>query len=901
MPIRRLEKSYTGTTSTIGGDELAASTIPVKPHIQPGVLQPAVYGKLLNGATHSGAYGTPQTQSGGDGHSYYYTDIKGSGPIKDPRIGAYFGSQRHKATSLQLLEQETATHGSNIFSIDGRKWFRAYSTGGGWTAYNDSNGNYLQAASNCTGCYLEITGYFNDINFAITTHSNRCDDIDVLVNGTLSVDGSTTLGGKTTLASPLGGRFLSNASFINGGSTLSASLGTTPQINTVRYEMKTGSGEYVEVHAIELIAQDTTSTANKSKIQFPAQNVVSYGKKFALSAAAHHYDPFNGFTNGTTLHSANVDTATSLGLGTGTTWGAPWAISGSNHIRPLNGGRVVKWVASDGTIKTSVTMMPRNAQSANQSASNEITTASATNTQTINFSDDAIESSLSESAKAFYLREFGNGAANQGQGGTMADASMVTGADNLSFVMDDGLTAGSWRDGRSVIGDDVLINTDGSSMFITFIGTGISLGNSDSQTHATTDDSRFYIDGHEVFRRTASLNSTYTVNEEIKALNLPYGTHVLQWKRVTANSATQRPNRVTIFQPKMPPVPDDACILADYMLMADFVKITTVDSEQKAVSKGCRRLNASRDFLYDDNGSNSLVFQHHHGNTNNHVMDAGQVGSGETLYGQVPSFCTNFVCLTYQNRTRHKIYLDGVNKPHGSGATQDDSTSWGSHGTLTTDTTLGLHTLRFEDNTTYWNMGDIDLAIPIHTSSHYQTFETPYLYELVGGDRNMEQTNLVVTADGKTWDEVTRDTSYIGNMAYMAHRSSGAVDYDTATMLQKFRGKPMGNNNQHHMMQKGWVMAYTRHYCLIDGLYEIMWSDWYIDSAGQLRGSITLNGGANATTNMLSRPGNDDGSASAMATACCCINLKRGDYIQLWGGQWGAATDRVNFYIKRIG
>ena len=61
-----------------------------KPHIIPGVLQPAVAGKLLNGATHSGAYGTPQTQSGRDGHSNYYTDIKGSKPIKDPRIGSHF-------------------------------------------------------------------------------------------------------------------------------------------------------------------------------------------------------------------------------------------------------------------------------------------------------------------------------------------------------------------------------------------------------------------------------------------------------------------------------------------------------------------------------------------------------------------------------------------------------------------------------------------------------------------------------------------------------------------------------------------------------------------------------------------------------------------------------------------
>ena len=46
MPIRRLEDTFTGTSATIGGDELAPSTIEVKPHIKPGVLYPAVAGKL---------------------------------------------------------------------------------------------------------------------------------------------------------------------------------------------------------------------------------------------------------------------------------------------------------------------------------------------------------------------------------------------------------------------------------------------------------------------------------------------------------------------------------------------------------------------------------------------------------------------------------------------------------------------------------------------------------------------------------------------------------------------------------------------------------------------------------------------------------------------------------------
>ena len=131
-----------------------------KPHIVPGVLQPAVAGKLLNGANHSGAYGTPQTQSGGDGHSYYYTDIKGSKSIKDPRIGAHFGSQRHKFKSLQLLEQETATHGKDVYSVDGREWLRFCGTP---TEQNSSNGHVFRVDT--AGDFLEITGYFNQFNF----------------------------------------------------------------------------------------------------------------------------------------------------------------------------------------------------------------------------------------------------------------------------------------------------------------------------------------------------------------------------------------------------------------------------------------------------------------------------------------------------------------------------------------------------------------------------------------------------------------------------------------------------------------------------------------------------------------------------------------------------------------
>ena len=104
-------------------------------HIIPDKLYPALSNVMLDGSTAlsavttgpndstvtSSKYGTVQS----DGFMYYYTDIKGSKPIKDPRIGSHFGSQRHQLSSIQLLEQETATHGKNVYSVDGREYIRA--------------------------------------------------------------------------------------------------------------------------------------------------------------------------------------------------------------------------------------------------------------------------------------------------------------------------------------------------------------------------------------------------------------------------------------------------------------------------------------------------------------------------------------------------------------------------------------------------------------------------------------------------------------------------------------------------------------------------------------------------------------------------------------------------------
>lgn len=63
-------------------------------------------------------------------------------------------------------------------------------------------------------------------------------------------------------------------------------LSTTLGIHTIKLRANKADMTF---NAFELIAQDTSSTANKSKIQIPSQNVV-YGKKFTVSGTPH-YDP----------------------------------------------------------------------------------------------------------------------------------------------------------------------------------------------------------------------------------------------------------------------------------------------------------------------------------------------------------------------------------------------------------------------------------------------------------------------------------------------------------------------------------------------------------------------------------------------------------------------------------
>tara|TARA_Y100000593_G_scaffold9401_2_gene17171 strand:- start:208 stop:3417 length:3210 start_codon:yes stop_codon:yes gene_type:complete len=1025
--------------NSVGESELSVDYTTVKPHIVPGVLQPAVAGKDLSGTALgvSYVYGTAHT----DGHKYYYTDIKGSKPIKDPRIGAYFGSQRHKTKSIQILEQETAPNysaGKNTYSIDGREWMRMVAKHNANLNYYNASGNFIEMQN--ANDFIEITGYFNDINVILLTYTtsrhftwsldgggttvvtsgrtnknsplhavNRYVDagslyhlgleatlgihtlkiinndasnagqgfhlwgIDLIAQDRGSNSGSdlapnnsaTSIGSLTEANATAGwtnNNFNTFASVdISGDSTRPSSVGsyalhlvagdasdwagsasaittvsgtrykatihykvvngdadtncalyggtssgngnifgynTSPDTNwhTKTFEFTattttfwftfqeaSGSGNDVSIYiaGVSLFALNNTELPY---IQIPLQNVVSYGKKFSISATTTHYDPFTTMSyggSGTTASALGslIDTATSLGMDN-------WKAGTANYHRPWNGGRVVKWVDSTGTIKTSVTMMPPSAQNVSAtvaSAGNNGDTVTdahviaGTNDNIINFNNTTIAnaSQLYEVAKTFHFREFGNGSSNGNA--TYLDASTVNTSADIAYAMDDGTTSLIANNAAMQTGPVMGVdgNTDSES-YITFIGTGIG------------------------YHAPSASGSYKSLDHDVVAQNLPYGTHIVRNGRNSGstlnnvdvngfevlddNSEIQGLEYIDIYQPKKPPIPEDAVVLSDYMLMADYV--AQASGTAKFISKGVRRNNASRDLFYDTSAS-TLTF-------NQNVTHAGgfQIGvsgsqSANVFQGNLPAFATKIDSVGYGDR--RQIYVDGgsaeAQTVNGTGA--DAVTK------MTNAQALGLYTFKSKNKASSdGTISAIDVVTPIHTSHHYQTFETKFAHELIGGDRNMEQTNLVVSTDGKTWDQITRDVSYLGN-AVMNAKFDTDIGAEWKTIIyDEMRGTTLDVG----LFNKDFAIAYDRFICLKNGHYNITCTLRGTTSNGDSYARMYINASQVAVTSI-----DADTYGKPEMQFNLNADLKRGDFFYIQGYNIeGSSQDAHAFHVTRL-
>ena len=134
----------------------------------------------------------------------------------------------------------------------------------------------------------------------------------------------------------------------------------------------------------------------------------------------------------------------------------------------------------------------------------------------------------------------------------------------------------------------------------------------------------------------------------------------------------------------------------------------------------------------------------------------------------------------------------------------------------------------------------------------------------------MEQTNLVVTPDGKSWDEVTRDVGYIGNVRCMMNTDT-ETSWQTTVIFDEWRGDSGADNRNH--CNKDFAIAYDRIICLKDGQYRI-------NSKTRTNGTNQQGGWhMNGTAIFL----NYIATSAIPYLNILEVTLKRGDYLQLKG------------------
>ena len=138
----------------------------------------------------------------------------------------------------------------------------------------------------------------------------------------------------------------------------------------------------------------------------------------------------------------------------------------------------------------------------------------------------------------------------------------------------------------------------------------------------------------------------------------------------------------------------------------------------------------------------------------------------------------------------------------------------------------------------------------------------------------MEQTNLIVSPDGKTWDEVTRDTSYLGASTRLDIQADETGTTNGIIIYTMHRG---GATTNHHRnkINKGFAYGYDRVIILEDGLYDVRFQLY--SNVADVDFTLKINNADNDFDNPITHVRVDPADHTTESGGI--LNLKRGDYI----------------------
>lgn len=192
-----------------------------------------------------------------------------------------------------------------------------------------------------------------------------------------------------------------------------------------------------------------------------------------------------------------------------------------------------------------------------------------------------------EIVRKINFREFG---ANRGD-----DFTTFTAESTRAFTLDDGTT--------NLVGS--VVSADAQGMWpsnvgyyeLTFVGTGLDIIIDNTTSAPGGSAWPLWVDGVQVGTVSGTTSSRVTLK---LCSGLSYGTHVVRIARSAVGDFQFRTSDFIIYQPKMPSIPSDAIVLADYNVLASYVSNTL--SLNQAISKGVLRKQVAREVTYVGSG-----------------------------------------------------------------------------------------------------------------------------------------------------------------------------------------------------------------------------------------------------------------------------------------------------------
>jgi len=393
-----------------------------------------------------------------------------------------------------------------------------------------------------------------------------------------------------------------------------------------------------------------------------------------------------------------------------------------------------------------------------------------------------------ELARIFLPREFGNGGQN-GADNPIDFSTKDATYEDISYTLDDGRTC--------LYGNMTVALTVNNHA--TFANNGYN----------------FKLEGNfQALKAVSNYGVTFSGNWDICS-GLPVGDHIYQCSRISSYEQTSSIDGVDIYYSlgsvsipaplvtftefhlyklKQPVLPDGSVVLADYMISADPIEVSTVGTLQ--IGQGTKRVSSSREIWYDTSGS---------GGTHDWVVSNSYLATGgHSTYTNRSnkkfrlSFFGIEICVRYEANPNRcdlaffRLSIDGgitfydvsdanldlvIFGGTGSGgsatAERYASYDFNIYGRFAQSSSsenghyVGIKNLPLNDYvlecyatevSEYMVVDCIDIHNPIQRSNHYQKLTYhPYVSpELVGGGDGIDHDDLIVSPQGFIFSQESR-------------------------------------------------------------------------------------------------------------------------------------------------